>query len=131
MGFNHALSGLRAKAAAIHSLRPQGEEKEDGFFVVNDGQKRKDDLRGVDLGKIELKKEVVDILPVKDTAGPAKVEEETAKEEALRALAAVENAKNQGLFDAEKVIIGKDSVQVEQALKDVPVEPAQLRHEEL
>ena len=78
-----------------------------------------------------MKKEVVDILPVKDTTGPAKVEEEKAKEEALRALAAVEDAKNKGLFDAEKVIIGKDSVQVEQALKDVPVEPAQLRHEEL
>ena len=121
LGFSVALGGLRGEAAKVFSQRTDTEDDDGGFFVVNDGQVRKDDLRGVDLGKLGLASGVppvpsgdegdeVRILPI----DPVDIPKE-----------------GESVVDASTIVIGKDPVQIQQALKDVPLEPAAVRHEEL
>ena len=82
---------------------------------------RKDDLRGVNLGKLGLASSVppvpsgdegdeVRILPI----DPVDIPKE-----------------GESVVDASTIVIGKDPVQIQQALTDVPLEPAAVRHEEL
>jgi len=133
LGFNYAMSEIRSHGLRVFSLRPLTDgghdEDNDGFFVVRDDERRVVDLRGVDLGKIELKKEAVGVLPVKE-----EMESTTAREGSIGILPVPDIQRpedsREGL-DASKVIIGKDKVQIEQALKDIPLEPATQRHEEL
>ena len=121
LGFSVALGGLRSEAAKVFSQRTGTKDDDSGFFVVNDGQVRKDDLRGVDLGKLGLASGVppvpssdegdeVRILPI----DPVDIPNE-----------------DESVVDASTIIVGKDPVQIQQALKDVPLEPAAVRHEEL
>lgn len=121
LGLSVALGGLRSEAAKVFSQRTDAEDDDDGFFVVNDGQVRKDDLRGVDLGKLGLASGVapvpngdegdeVRILPI----DPVDIPKE-----------------DESVVDASTIVIGKDPVHIQEALKDVPLEPASVRHEEL
>jgi len=132
LGFNYAMSGIRSHGLKVFSLRPLTDdghdEDNDGFFVVRDNEKRVVDLRGVDLDKIELKKEAVGVLPVKE-----EMESTTTREGSIGILPVpdIQPEHSKAGFDASKVIIGKDKVQIEQALKDIPLEPAAQRHEEL
>ncbi|KAF8903508.1 hypothetical protein CPB84DRAFT_1845800 [Gymnopilus junonius] len=123
LGFEVAVGRVRAEGVKVFSLA-EGDDEHDGFFVVQDGQVRRDDLRGMDLGAAGIKKP--------EGAGVVNIGE---KEEEVRILPIDPNPPSQGEgsaegeFDASKVVIGKDKVQIEQALKDIPVEPP--RHEEL
>ncbi|KAF4610964.1 hypothetical protein D9613_006694 [Agrocybe pediades] len=123
LGFQVALGAVRGEAGKVFSVREGSEvEDEDGFFVVRDGQVRKDDLRGVDLGTLDVKK--------KEGAGVVGVhsqQEEEKEDGEVRILPidpvspGKEEEKEDGAFDASEIVIGKDAVQIEQALKDVPL----------
>ena len=127
IGFNYALSGMRSRGLKVFNSRPlngenNDEEHGDGFFVVKDDEKRVVDLRGVDLSKIEMKKEAVGILPTKrdsdESIGILPIPNEQPDDS------------DSGL-DASKIIIGKDKSQVEEALRDIPFKPPANRHTEL
>lgn len=120
LGFSVALGGLRSEAAKVFSQRTDAED-DDGFFVVNDGQVRKDDLRGVDLGKLGLASGVAPV-PSGDEGDEVRI----------LPIDPVDIPKEgENVVDASTVVIGKDPVQIQEALKDVPLEPASVRHEEL
>ncbi|KAF8972697.1 hypothetical protein BDZ97DRAFT_1782239 [Flammula alnicola] len=132
LGFQVALGSVRGEAAKVFSLRRSGgedgaEEEEDeedsGFFVVKDGETRRDDLRDVDVGGLGLKP--------KDGAGVVKKPaEEDGGEVRILPIGAGPGEPGEAL-DPSNIFIGKDKVQVEQALEDVPLEPPAVRHEEL
>ena len=131
LGFNYALSGMRLQGLQIFNSRPlahEGNEDHDGFFVVRDNEKRVVDLRGVDLGEVELKKEAVGLLPIKQDSDEAKESEERVGILPIPDAQVPENSESG--FDASKIIIGKDKVQVEEALRDIPLKPPALRHAE-
>lgn len=132
LGFNYAMSGIQSHGLRVFNLRPLTDDGHDddsgGFFVVRDNEKRVVDLRGVDLGKIELKKEAIGVLPVKGGMEP------TTREGGIGILPVPDIQRpedSRAGLDASKIVIGKDKVQIEQALKDIPLEPAAQRHEEL
>jgi len=125
LGFNYALSGMRSHGLKVFNLNGEGN---DGFFVVKDNEKRIDDLRGVDLGKVELKKEAVGILPAKQVDHGIKGAEDSV---GILPVPDAQLPDSESGFDASKVIIGKDKVQVEEALRDIPLEPPSQRHTEL
>ncbi len=133
LGFNFALSKIRSRGLKVFNLRPlvtasDDDEDDDGFFVVQDNERRIVDLRNADLGDTPLKEgagrltlkqedpteqkdgENVQILPIPDTQQPQ------------------DQAPG---FDASKIVIGKGKVQIEEALKDIPLEPSAQNHEEL
>lgn len=131
-GFVQSLSKTITRGAALFSIRPTS-ESDDGFFSVRDGQQRKDDLRGVNLGKVDTKKESVGTISLK---GAQADEEINVKQKVPGMIGTmplspppVETPKGDAAFDPSKVIIGKDKVQIEQELKDVPLEST--RHDEL
>lgn len=147
LGFNVALNDVRVKSLKVFSLRPKialdengdvsgasNGDDDSGFFVVKDGQRRRDDLRGVDFGGLGIK-------PPKDSsklgvANDEQADPEPEEEEQVVILPIgdgepVEEKKSDDEFDPSTILIGKDTVQVQEALKDVPLEPAAVRHEEL
>ncbi|PPQ65514.1 hypothetical protein CVT24_010810 [Panaeolus cyanescens] len=136
LGFNIALNNVRVKALKVFSLRPKialdenGEvtgasaDDDDGFFVVKDGQRRRDDLRGVDL-------EGLKIATPKGSGKLDTAEDEKEEQVVILPIGDGEERKSDDEFDPSTIIVGKDKVQVQEALKDVPVEPAASRHEEL
>jgi len=113
LGFGSALSEVKSRAIAVFSVHQIPDDEEDsGFFVVRDGEVRRDDLRGVDLNNIGVKKgsvkkggkeEEVHILPIRDEVGEKQ--------------------------DASQVLLGKSPEQIAQALSGAP--PVEVRHEEL
>lgn len=132
-GFQIALGKVRGDAAKVYSVNlGQVDDVDSGFFVVNDGQVRKDDLRGVDFGDLGLKKtEGAGVVKLRTDDGSKSAGGEGKRDEEVHILPIDSNLpvkEDQTVFDASKVIIGKDKVQIEQALKDVPVEHV---HEEL
>lgn len=82
---------------------------------------RKDDLRGVDLGKLGLASGVPPV-PSSDEGDEVRILSIDPVD--------IPN-EDEGVVDASTIIVGKDPVQIQQALKDVPLEPAAVRHEEL
>lgn len=123
---------MRSHGLKVFNSRPLNDEDNDhndGFFIVKDNEKRVDNLRGVDLGKVELKKEAVGFLPIKHDDKGIK-----GAEDSVRILpvpdAQLPEDRESG-FDASKVIIGKDKVQVEEALRDIPLRPSAQWHTEL
>jgi hypothetical protein len=130
VGFSVALGALRGEAAKVFSQRTGAEDDDDdGFFVVNDGQVRKDDLRGVDLGKLGLGG--AGVVPVPALSG----DDEGNKVRILPidpvGSEVPKDGEGEGVVDASTIVIGKDPVQIEQALQDVPLEPPAVRHEDL
>ncbi|KAF8199088.1 hypothetical protein BJ912DRAFT_1139908 [Pholiota molesta] len=138
LGFSVALAPVRSQAAKLFSVRPSAEDEEDeeesGFFVVRDGEVRKDDLRGVDLGGLGIEKKP-GAGPVNRAGGEGE-EKESEKEDEVRILP-IESGLPAGGggggagLEGGGIFVGKDRVQVEQALGGVPLEPAAARHEEL
>ncbi|KAH9479699.1 hypothetical protein JR316_0008294 [Psilocybe cubensis] len=132
-GFQVALGSIRGDAMKVYSVGlGQAEEDDSGFFVVNDGQVRRDDLRGVDFGDLGLKKktEGAGVVKIRSDAVGGDSENQGKDDEVhiLPIDPSVPTKEDSTTFDASKVVIGKDKVQIEQALKDVPVEHV---HEEL
>ncbi|KAF9482604.1 hypothetical protein BDN70DRAFT_990961 [Pholiota conissans] len=135
LGFSVALGPVRSEAARVFSVRrftdedAEGDDEEDsGFFVVRDGEVRKDDLRGVDLGKLGIEKKVGAGV-VKGASGG---EEKEKADDEVRILPIGARPGQEGeALDPSTIVIGKDRVQVEEALGSVPLEPAAARHEEL
>jgi hypothetical protein len=132
VGFNYALSRMRTNSRKIFNTRPLNsegdDEDEDGFFVVKDNEKRIVDLRGVDLGKVEMKKESVGVLPIKQHDDVKDKQENVG----ILPVPDVQLPGNGEFgFDPSRIIIGKDKVQIEEALKDIPLEPPAQRHTEL
>jgi len=125
LGFQVALSDLKSRALKLFSVYTgkAAEDDDSGFFVVRDGQPRKDDLRGVDLESLSFKVgdektekgaqgQDVHILPIGDEEPPVMI--------------------GNPAFDASQIIISKTPEQVEEALKNAPpVEDVRSRHEEL
>jgi len=105
----------------VFSQRTDADDDDDGFFVVNDGQVRKDDLRGVDLGKLGLANGVAPV-PSGDEGDEMRI---------LPVDPVDIPKEGESVVDASTIVVGKDPVQIEQALKDVPLEPPSVRHEEL
>ena len=132
LGFNYALPGMRSHGLKVFSSRTLDDEgdddNDDGFFVVRDNERRVVDLRGVDLGKIELKKEAVGTIPIKQDGNEFEGEDSVG---ILPVPDAQLPAGSGSSFDASKIIIGKDKVQIEEALRDIPLEPPAQRHTEL
>lgn len=105
----------------MFSQRTDVDDDDGGFFVVNDGQVRKDDLRGVDLGKLGLASGVAPV--------PSGDEGEEARILPIDPVDIPKEGEN--VVDTSTIVIGKDPVQIQEALKDIPLEPASVRHEEL
>ncbi|KAF5316085.1 hypothetical protein D9619_006580 [Psilocybe cf. subviscida] len=125
-GFQVALGSVRGESSKVFSIFPaESDEDEDGFFVIKDGQVRKDDLRGVDMGGLGLTKEKEGVV-----GGVKLTSEDEVKILPIIPDGTVDTENGQSV-DASKIIIGKDAVQIEQALSDIPLEPAASRHEEL
>lgn len=118
------------------SLGQADEDENSGFFVVDDDQVRKDDLRGIDFGDLGLKKktEGAGVVKFRSDGGSETVGGDVpskGKDDEVHILPidpSVPIKEDSTAFDASKVVIGKDKVQIEQVLKDVPVERV---HEEL
>jgi len=105
LGFSSALSEVKGRAVTIFSVHRIADDEEDsGFFVVRDGEVRRDDLRGVDLNNIGVKSGVV-------TKG--------GKEEEVHILPIRDETQEDG-FDASQVILGKSPEQIAQALSGAP-----------
>ncbi|KAJ3511233.1 hypothetical protein NLJ89_g4220 [Agrocybe chaxingu] len=134
-GFLFSLANTRSRATRAFSPRAAGTEDEesDGFFSVNDGERRRDDLRGEDLNSVKKGvKEGTIAKKVGEGAGVLGVKEKAEEVKILPIDNTPKRAEEEVIFDASTVVIGKDKVQVEQALKDIPLEtPAEVRHEEL
>ncbi|KAF9522428.1 hypothetical protein CPB83DRAFT_911338 [Crepidotus variabilis] len=134
-GFTLSLTKVLAHGVAIYSTRPMSDAGEDGFFSIKDGQRRMDDLRGVDLGKVELKKDTVGSIPLKGGAVEDKKQIASKSPDLIGTMPIppppVETLVDDAAADASKVVIGKDKLQVEQSLKDIPLEPPVVLHEEL
>lgn len=109
----------------MFSVSPTNSNQEDGFFIVKDGQVHKDDLRGVDMGGLGLTKEKEGVV-----GGVKLASEDEVKILPINPDGAVSTEDGQSL-DASKIFVGKDRVQIEQALSDNPLDPAASRHEEL
>lgn len=125
-GFQVALGSVRGESTQVFSIFPAGaDEEDDGFFVVKDGQIRKDDLRGVDMGGLGLTKEKEGVV-----GGVKLGSEDEVKILPISPDVPVDTKKGESV-DASTIVIGKDKVQIEQALSDIPLEPAASRHEEL
>ena len=126
LGFNVALGPIRSVATRVFSVRSSPEdadEEESGFFVVRDGEMRRDDMRGLDIDALRIEK--------KEGAGAVRLKEEDADDE-VRILPIGPGPGGEGeALDPGMIFVGKDRVQVEQALGGVPLEPAAARHEEL
>jgi len=133
LGFQVALGSAKGDATKLFSIREDAEDEDSGFFVVNDGQVRKDDLRGVDLGQLDVKKkEGAGVVEVHQPG--AEATEDNGEVHILPIDPVVppsEEEDNSG-FDASKIIIGKDPVHIEEVLKDIPVESSSTdSHDEL
>lgn len=126
LGFNVALGPIRSAASRVFSVRSTPEdvdEEESGFFVVRDGEVRKDDMRGLDVDALRIEK--------KEGAGTVGLEEAGTEDE-VRILPIGPGPGGEGeALDPGMIFVGKDRVQVEQALGGMPLEPAAARHEEL
>lgn len=123
VGFNVALGPIRGSASHIFGVRASSADDDDddedsGFFVVRDGEVRRDDMRGVDFGALGLEN--------KEGAGAVKVKDA----DEVKILPIGPGGDGEAL-DPATIFVGKDRVQVEQALGGVPIEPAAVRHEEL
>lgn len=130
LGFNFALSEIRSRGLKVFNLRPMAEagDEDNGFFVVKDNERRVVDLRGADLGDIPLKEGTGRLVMKQEDL----TEQKDGENDKVLPISDTHPPRDQTSgFDTSKIIIGKDKVQIEEALKDIPLEPSVLNHGEL